>query len=83
MNNKAFWVLVLIVGLVTASSLLTQKPKDKQQPFPDFGFMVDPGTVEQNHIPVFRLSQDYPTTMPKTELPEFFKIDYQENWKVV
>lgn len=81
MNKKVLLTLGLFLVLVLVGYKLSTNDKKEQQPFPDFGFMVDPGTVEQNHIPVFRLSQDYPTTMPETDLPEFFKIDYQENWK--
>jgi len=45
-------------------------------PFPDFGYMV-PGYTG----PVFKLSQDYPTTLPTDSLPPFFKIDYKKDWR--
>ena len=81
MSKQKWSILVLILMVVTVLIYVSRGDKKEQQPFPDFGFMVDPGTVEKDNIPVFRLSQDYPTTMPETELPKFFEIDYQENWK--
>jgi len=44
--------------------------------FPDFGYMLPGYTVSDS---VFRLSQDYPTAMPK-EIPAFMKIDYKKDW---
>lgn len=81
MSKQKWSILVLILMVVTVLIYVSRGDKKEQQPFPDFGFMVDAGTVEKDNIPVFRLSQDYPTTMPETELPKFFEIDYQENWK--
>ena len=81
MSKQKWSILILILMVVTVLIYVSRGDKKEQQPFPDFGFMVDPGTVEKDNIPVFRLSQDYPTTMPETELPKFFEIDYQENWK--
>ncbi len=57
---------------------LVAPPASNQPPFPDFGYMV-PGY--SGPIPVFKLSQNYPQTMPKVPLPDFFKIDYKKNWK--
>ena len=81
MSKQKWSILVLILMVITVLIYVSRGDKKEQQPFPDFGFMVDAGTVEKDNIPVFRLSQDYPTTMPETELPKFFEIDYQENWK--
>lgn len=42
----------------------------KQIPFPDFGYMVPPGSYSG---PIFKLSQDYPAKLPdKNQLPAFF-----------
>jgi len=81
MSKQKWSILVLVLMVITVLIYVSRNDKKEQQPFPDFGFMVDAGTVEKDNIPVFRLSQDYPTTMPDTELPKFFEIDYQENWK--
>ena len=81
MSKQKWSVLAVIIIAIVAMIFISGQNEKEQQPFPDFGFMVDAGTVEKDNIPVFRLSQDYPTTMPETELPKFFEIDYQENWK--
>jgi hypothetical protein len=59
----------LSVGTASAGS---------QIPFPDFGFMAPPDSVTSE---VFKLSQNYPTTLPTTPLPPFFKTDYQKDWR--
>lgn len=49
-----------------------------QTPFPDFGYLPSPDVYKG---PVFKLSQNYPTAVPNTPLPDFFKIDYKTNWR--
>jgi hypothetical protein len=50
-------------------------------PFPDFGFMLSPQQADSQGIRVFRLSQDYPATLPTPPTPEFFKTDFKKDWK--
>lgn len=49
-----------------------------QDPFPDFGFMLPPAEYSG---PVFKLSQNYPATLPAGPLPEFFKTDFKKDWR--
>lgn len=51
---------------------------EEQTPFPDFGYMVAP---DKWSGPVFKLSQDYPTTLPTTPLPDFFQTDFKTDWR--
>jgi hypothetical protein len=84
MKRKA---ILSIVALITLGYILfhftksDKQSSNEQQPFPDFGHMVSPSVVEKDSIQLFKLSQNYPKSLPKTELPDFFKIDYQKNWK--
>lgn len=50
-------------------------------PFPDFGFMLPTAQADSLGIRVFRLSQDYPETLPTNPQPDFFKIDFKTDWK--
>jgi len=61
-------VALLAVGSLACSA---KTPKDDSQlPFPDFGFMASPGSFSG---PVFKLSQNYPATLPdKSKIPAFF-----------
>jgi hypothetical protein len=59
----------------TESQTVTEKTS-KQTPFPDFGYMVPDYKGE-----VFVLSQNYPDTLPKQELPPFFQTDYKKDWR--
>ena len=49
-------------------------------PFPDFGFMVNPSQLKPGQK-VFKLSQSYPTTLPTPALPDFYSIDYKKDWR--
>lgn len=49
------------------------------QYYPDFGYLPSPTEYKGR---VFRLSQKYPLTEPdKSQLPEFLKINFKENWR--
>ena len=82
-----FLTILSIVALIILGYILfhftksDKQSSNEQQPFPDFGHMVSPSVVEKDSIQLFKLSQNYPKSLPKTELPDFFKIDYQKNWK--
>ncbi len=52
-----------------------------EHPFPDFGFMVSPQVAADSGFQVFKLSQDYPATVPTTPLPDFFTIDFKKDWR--
>lgn len=86
MNNRylnfkiiTFSSIALIIGCIITLYLITLKHKT-QQPFPDFGFMVPPSEIK-NINEVFKLSQQYPKTLPKNKLPDFYNIDYKKDWR--
>jgi hypothetical protein len=60
----------------TQSNPADSSMSNSKVPFPDFGYMV-PGYTG----PVFKLSQNYPDSLPTTPLPAFFKIDYKKDWR--
>ena len=76
MKIKSLILTAIIVALFLS---FTIKPK-KQIPFPDFGYMV-PASEITNVSDVFKLSQDYPRTLPNNKLPEFYNIDYKKDWR--
>jgi hypothetical protein len=49
-----------------------------QIPFPDFGFMAPPDSVQGQ---VFKLSQNYPASLPTGPLPPFYSTDFQKDWR--
>jgi len=71
---------LLVVFLVPLLLLLVaaDTPPPIQRPFPDFGYLPTP---DQYQGPVFRLSQDYPDTMPNGPLPAFMKTDFKNDWE--
>jgi len=77
----------IIIGCTQNDKPATSTPSDggtetssdfgaEQNRFPDFGYML-PGYKG----PVFRLSQDYPTTVPNSPLPDFFQTDFRKDWR--
>ncbi len=88
MSKLAITATALLIFLCCAL-FCTQKPEPAAAPtgiaiaghnlpFPDFGFMVPPDSVSGE---VFKLSQNYPATLPTTPLPAFFQTDYQKDWR--
>jgi hypothetical protein len=53
-------------------------PDESYDRFPDFGWMLDSSIYKG---PVFKLSQDYPATMPTGKLPPFFETDFKIDWR--
>lgn len=52
--------------------------------FPDFGHMITPEVYDTTYtdIPIFRLSQDYPTDLPpESERPSVLDIDFATDWE--
>jgi hypothetical protein len=62
-----------------SDALALPPPNPSTAPFPDFGYMLPPGSVPG--LSVFKLSQDYPQAEPAGELPPFFKTDFKTDWK--
>ena len=72
-------ILISTTIIIAAVTLLTITTR-KQKPFPDFGYMAPPSEITNaNHV--FKLSQDYPRTLPNNKLPEFYNIDYKKDWR--
>src|SRR5438270_2404945 len=61
-------------GSAPAAARASRQP---QNPFPDFGYLPPPS---QYSGPVFKLSQNYPTAVPRVPLPDFFKTDFKKDW---
>ncbi len=86
--KKLFVIVVLcslVIGCGPGTNSNTNTPAGpqagsetprKQTPFPDFGYMVPNYKGE-----VFVLSQTYPDTLPKGDLPPFFKTDFKKDWR--
>ena len=77
--------IILLVSLISTYFMLRwimgdHSQSKKQTPFPDFGYMAPPSEVT-NTSQVFKLSQDYPKTLPNNKLPEFYSIDYKKDWR--
>jgi len=79
MKNLSIIFISLLVAF-TAISIKAKSQSKAQTKFPDFGFMVPPSEVT-NVNEVFKLSQDYPKSLPKNKLPKFYSIDYKTNWR--
>ena len=72
--------LLILSCFVASFSLAFSVASKKQKPFPDFGYMA-PANEVTNINEVFKLSQNYPKTLPKNKLPEFYSIDYKKDWR--
>jgi hypothetical protein len=75
--------LILVVSLLCGVQAETPRPSAQsnpaQEPFADFEYLPPPS---QYSGPVFKLSQQYPTTLPPNErIPAFFKIDFKTKWR--
>ena len=73
------YLLIFACFIALFSLAFSIKPK-KQQPFPDFGYMAPVNEIT-NINEVFKLSQNYPKTLPSNKLPEFYSIDYKKDWR--
>ena len=72
--------IISVIFIFILISFTTLSVKDKiqiktQNPFPDFGYMV-PASEVTNSNDVFKLSQNYPKTLPNNQLPKFYNINY-------
>ncbi len=78
-------LVILMLAVVAFSCTQKSAPTDAtltdsakvvdKTPFPDFGFMVP-----NYQGPVFKLSQNYPETVPTGPLPAFFQMDFKKDW---
>ncbi|WP_097125646.1 hypothetical protein [Spirosoma fluviale] len=81
MKNIALLIILSVLCLLSVqfysfTSSTDTKAVDPQERFPDYGFLPNDysGTL-------FKLSQDYPTTLPAGPLPAFFKTDFKKDWR--
>lgn len=72
MKNFLLFSSLALTAVAGSSALAAQDP------FPDFGYMLPPSEYTG---PVFKLSQNYPTTVPDGPVPEFFKTDFKKDWR--
>lgn len=74
--SRRLLVIVLVPLLLLLMSAQVAPPG--QDPFPDFGYLPTP---DEYSGPVFRLSQDFPTTMPTGPMPPFMNADFKNDWE--
>ena len=69
-------VCLLSVQFYSLTSQPSQQSSTPTDRFPDYGFL-DPAYSG----PVFKLSQDFPKTLPAGPKPAFFQTDFRKDWK--
>src|ERR1700760_4017114 len=87
-NYRILWVVIFLLGVCFLFTCVSNKTKKddslpyERKDFPDFGAMVPVDTFLKNYPghKIFKLSQDYPREAP-TELPDFFKLPFDDKSK--